>query len=556
MKKKVLGGYNLLIFILIDFFVSSSEDFMRQKLTLSIWAALLAVTISHADNLCVQLCTDCSVDPANATCSKVDQVCGSCPAILDSVQHVEDSLALVREQDSLAAIARADSIQKEKERKDSLQVIDVRKLAEILLKNCKSDTCNFEVTLNNGQLGHIRAKKGNKAKKESAVVAKVDSPSVALLPPMSEECSNLCGTCAVPEGSDTIAVNPICEKIETQCRCKDYAEQERRLTEKAKADSIVDIEKKLAMMEASQTAAQEVFSFCEQNGKTASCSTSIKVLGENLFVAQIIDLEKKAVVDTVAVQPKPLPEKKAPEQKQKKKPVSENIKAKDGQISKDSVSNQKLHPNPYKGFGIAIESFLERDVANYRVNPDKQVGMNFGYVMRWYFYQWGSFQTGVNFVYHTAEYEWDKYDMDGYGYTDVSGGVDYKNIMFDVPLQVRFGFPLGKSAVSPFVSASFHIRKPVYVWMDYDVNWKWGDNGLYGVLDKDYSFSESYSASYAKSDWEFLLYLGFGLELKRICSIQWQVLPISIVTYADRINNYYTDDSDGVTWRMSVDFVW
>lgn len=552
-EKNILGRYYLLIFMLIDFVVSSSEDFMRQKLTLSIWAALLAVTISHADDLCVQLCTDCSVDPANATCSKVDQVCGSCPAILDSVQHVEDSLALVREQDSLAAIARADSIQKEKERKDSLQVIDVRKLAEILLKNCKSDTCNFEVTLNNGQLGHIRAKKGNKAKKESAVVAKVDSPSVALLPPMSEECVNFCGTCSDAEDG---SVNPICEKIENQCRCNDYAEQERLLAEKAKADSIADIEKKLTMMEASQTAAQEVFSFCEQNGKTASCSTSVKILGENLSVVQIIDLEKKAVVDTVAVQPKPLPKKKAPEQKQKKKPVSENVKAKNGQTSKDSVSNQKPHPNPYKGFGIAVESFLERDVANYRVKPDKQVGLNLGYVMRWYFYQWGSFQTGVNFVYHTAEYEWDEDDMGGYGYTDISGGVDYKNIMFEVPLQMRFGFPLGKSAASPFVSASFHIRKPVYLWMDYDVKWRWAKNGNYGALERDYSFSESYDASYAKSDWEFLLYLGFGLELKRNCSIQWQIMPISIVTYADRINNYYTDDSDGVTWRMSVDIVW
>jgi len=525
---------------------------MKHKIILTFLLSMLFVTFSYADGLCVQLCVDCSQNPENATCSKVDQVCGNCPALLDSIKQVEDSLALVREQDSLAAIARMDSIQKEKERKDSLQKIEVRKLAEIILKNCKNDTCNFEVTLNDGLLGHIRAKKENKAKKDSAVVAKADSPSVALLPPMSEECSNLCGTCAVPEGSDTTAVNPICEKIENQCRCNDYAEQERQLAEKAKADSIADIEKKLAMMEASQTAAQEIFSFCEQNGKTASCSTSVKVLGENLFVAQIIDLEKKTAVDTVAVQPEPLPKKTSPEQKQKKKPVSENVETEGGQTSKDSVSKQKLHPNPYKGFGVAIESFLERDVANYRVKPDKQLGLDFGYAMRWYFYQWGSFQSGVNFVYHTAEYEWDGYDIGGYGYADISGGVDYKNIMFEVPLQMRFGFPLGKSMASPFVSASFHIRKPVYVWMDYDVKWEWRDNGYY----RDYPLSESYSASYAKYDWEFLLYLGFGLELKRNCSIQWQILPISIVTYADGINNYYSDDSDGVTWRISVDLVW
>ena len=140
---------------------------------LFIMAVMLAATVSFADGLCVQLCVDCSLNPENETCSKVDQVCGNCPVILDSLK-----------QDSLAAVARADSLEQEKARKDSLQSIDVRKLADIIQKNCKSDTCTFEVTVDNGQLGHIRAKKGNKA----AVTKEPEqTPQESLLPPISEE---------------------------------------------------------------------------------------------------------------------------------------------------------------------------------------------------------------------------------------------------------------------------------------------------------------------------------------------------------------------------------
>jgi hypothetical protein len=71
-----------------------------------------------------------------------------------------------------------------------------------------------------------------------------------------------------------------------------------------------------------------------------------------------------------------------------------------------------------------------------------------------------------------------------------------------------------------------------------------------------YGKDGSYSDFYAFSDWEFLTFVGFGIEMSRAISFQWQFLPVSIVTNTDAITNYYCDDSDGMTWRFSIDASW
>ena len=486
---------------------------------LSILAVMFATTISFADGLCVQLCVDCSLNPENATCSKVDQVCGNCPAILDSLA-----------QDSLAAIARADSIEQEKARRDSLKNIDIRKLADIIQKNCKSDTCTFEVTVDDYQLEHIRAKKGNKA---AVQTESEQTPQESLLPPISEECKQFCGVCANDNQDET---NPTCQIIEEKCKCSAYAEQERMLAEKAEADSIAAINKFLNQMETAQSSAKSIFDFCERKTQIKSCSVLVKIESANMSLVDLQELAQKPIVKqelVVAEVPKDT--------------IKDTIRISFSQSTdstkQDSSQGHKEHKGAYKGISIAYEDYLEHDFANHRVEPDKQNGLNIGFLLRWYLYQWGSFQTGVNFVYHEAEYVFDGSDLHAYYAGNGNGRVFYDNIMLEIPLQFRFGFPLGASNLSPFVSASFHIRKPVYIWAEYDIQW----GGYY------YSDDESYDAFYASYEWEFLTFIGFGVELTRHFSLQWQFLPISIVTNTDRINNYYSDDSDGLTWRLSMD---
>ena len=491
---------------------------------LFIMAVMLAATVSFADGLCVQLCVDCSLNPENETCSKVDQVCGNCPAILDSLK-----------QDSLAAVARADSLEQEKARKDSLQSIDVRKLADIIQKNCKSDTCTFEVTVDNGQLGHIRAKKGNKA----AVTKEPEqTPQESLLPPISEECKNFCGLCDSENQGESSST---CEKVEAQCKCSAYAEQERMLTEKAVADSIAAVDKFLNQMQTVQASANSIFEFCSKKEQAEPCSVLVKIKSEDMSLIEIQDLAQKPIVEqdsTVNEAPKD-------------SVIVAVAPAKDS-VAKDSSAKLKKHANPYMGLSIAFESYLEKEFANYYVYPGKQSGLNLGFMIRWYFYNWGSFQTGANLVYHHAEHVFDGFDM-GHYYKigNGNGGIEYQNLMFEIPLQFRFGFPLDKAGeVSPFISASFHVRKPIYMWAEYDVEWTW--SSLYYGYDID----KSYDGFYALPDWEFLTYVGFGIELSRRVSLQWQFLPVSIVTNIDTNNNYYCDDSDGLTWRISMDFAW
>ena len=83
---------------------------------------MLAATVSFAEGLCVQFCVDCSRNPEGAPCAKIDQVCGNCPAILDSIR-----------QDSISAVARADSIKKAMEIRDSLQKEDSGNTAMYIL---------------------------------------------------------------------------------------------------------------------------------------------------------------------------------------------------------------------------------------------------------------------------------------------------------------------------------------------------------------------------------------------------------------------------------------
>ncbi len=491
---------------------------------LFVLAIVVTTTISFADGLCVQLCVDCSLNPENETCTKVDQVCGNCPFILDSLK-----------QDSLASIARADSIEQEKARKDSLQNIDIRKLADIMQNNCKSDTSIVEVTVDNGQFGHNRAKKGNKT---TAKTQPEQTPQESLLPPISKECKNFCSLCSSENQGESSST---CEKIEEQCKCLAYAEQEQMLVQKAEEDSINAVKKFLNQMQNAQTSARSILDFCERKKIAKACSVMVKIKGDLMSITEFKDL---------AAPPPPAPQPAVA------KDTITVVKALAKDTTKKDSSKFKTHPNPYKGISLAFESYLEKEVANYDVQPSKQWGLNLGYFWRWYFYQWGSFQTGVNAVYHQAEYEiegeelrYHGYDYYGWNRAKGDGSIEYKNLMLEVPLQARIGFPLGKAKnVSPFISASFHIRKPVYLWMDYELS----------LSDYLYYYGKdgSYSDFYAFSDWEFLTFVGFGIEMSRAISFQWQFLPVSIVTNTDAITNYYCDDSDGMTWRFSIDASW
>lgn len=498
-------------------------------------AVLVGTIFSHAQNLCVQLCLECSTDNSNAMCSQINETCGNCVAILDSIHQHEDSLAQARIQDSLATIAREDSLAKEKMRQDSLQKIDSRKFGEIIHNNCKNDTCIYDVTVENRLLKHIKAKKENK----NAGTWTVNKDTVTnRLPPMSAECSGFCSNC------EENASNALCGKIEEQCRCAEYREEALRLQEKATVDSLAAIQSFLMKMQQVQKTSSRIFEYCEKKSVTPTCSLQVKLTGENLALVNLLDYNAKLPKDSAHV-----------EGVSAEKDSTKKEGAQIAGTSADSIS--KPQKKEYMGVSIAYETFSEKKVAGYNVHEiDKNLGLNLGYFMRFYFYRAGAFQVGLNAVYHYSKY--DIFSSDLYvsyaGYPD-HAELMYHSLMFEIPIQGRFGIPIRKSPVIPFVSVSLHIRKPVYAWTEYNVNYDWGSDYLWEH--SWYEDSNSYSGFYNLSDWEFLLYNGIGIEVIRHFSIQWQFSPLALVTHSDEVMNY---DQNGVDmlhmWRLNFDFAW
>ena len=221
------------------------------------------------------------------------------------------------------------------------------------------------------------------------------------------------------------------------------------------------------------------------------------------------------------------------------------------------VNSDKKERNFYKGISLGFEQFQEVSVANYDVKKADEVynhlGLNLGFFMRWYFYSAGSFQIGLNGIWHHGRYALDGSNFDArwyvlYYHHDVS--IDYHNIMAEIPLTVRFGLPF---KYSPYISLSAHIRKPIYAWVEYDANISWSiDDDYYDPWSYHFGDFNSSDGAYTADDWEFIGFVGAGLEISRHVSIQWQVVCINAVTYSNEHINYRLGES----WRLSLDFAW
>lgn len=230
------------------------------------------------------------------------------------------------------------------------------------------------------------------------------------------------------------------------------------------------------------------------------------------------------------------------------------------------VNPEKKERTFYMGVSLGFEQFLEYEVANHEVKRITEfgfdhVGASLGFLLRWYFYRWGSFQTGLNAVYHHADYYIRESDLNNYFANKAYGEIDYYSIILEIPLEFRFGFPIGKTKeISPFVGLNTLIRKPLYAWIPYYyADWSW-ENRIYGYdnsyVDYDWYHTDNSfecDGAFSTADWEFLENLGFGIEFYRRFSIQWQVHLISLRTNVDEIFAYI---SGPATWRINMDIAW
>ena len=332
-----------------------------------------------------------------------------------------------------------------------------------------------------------------------------------------DKCFDLCASCMNNDKQD------VCSKVEKLCKCSDILEslsQELQTTSTTPADTVQN--------EVSPDTTVTTDSTALQTDSLATVDTT-----------EIKDSIAKAPQDTTVSDSTKQPE--LPPNNEQTPPTPEN-KPKDRTF--------------YFGISLAFEKFDEYTVADYDVHGGDRdfdnIGANLGFLLRWYLLKSISFQTGLNAIYHHGYSDIENSELKaGWGsyYYSHDISIQYHNIMAEIPLTFRFGIPY---VISPYISLSVHVRKPLYAWIDYDFDydWQFGKDYSYSSRYYDYDDYGSSSGAFTENDWEFLGYLGFGIELTRHLSIQWQMLLINAVTYTNEILNYKLLAD---TWRLNLD---
>ena len=363
------------------------------------------------------------------------------------------------------------------------------------------------------------------------------SPLAALLALASfafaqDKCLDLCSSCMNNDKQG------VCTKVETLCKCSEMLDNLQKELANPNPTTAVDsaVDTAQAVQASSDTSAMQPDSLAKADSTVHNDSAIAVVTTQDTQAVEKgqVSAGEQDSNATVAA-------------------VTEKEKAEETKVPPQEKKDRIF----YFGLSLGFEQFLEKSIADYEVEGSEEfydhIGANLGFFLRWYFYRAGSFQFGLNAIYHHGYYDIEESDYrvggDRYYYNhDVS--INYHSIMAEIPLTFRFGIPF---VLSPYLSLDIHVRKPIYAWIDYDVDisMQLGDYYSYSNRDYDYDDYGTSSGAFTADDWEFLGYLGFGIEFTRHVSIQWQMLLINAVTYAgdEPINYELLAD----TWRINID---
>lgn len=341
--------------------------------------------------------------------------------------------------------------------------------------------------------------------------------ALATLTFAQDKCLDLCSSCMNNDKQD------VCAKVESLCKCSEILES---LKQELQTSSPSTADTAQAGQVAPDTSAQQVDTLAAADSSVQNDSAVTASTAQDTQVVETSQAPVQGEQNTATAAP----------------------------VAAEKEKKDRIF---YFGLSLGFEQFLEKTIADYEVEGSEEfydhIGANLGFFLRWYFYRAGSFQFGLNAIYHHGYYDIEESDYrvggDSYYYNhDVS--INYHSIMAEIPLTFRFGIPF---VLSPYLSLDIHVRKPIYAWIDYDVDisMQLGDYYSYSNRDYDYDDYGTSSGAFTADDWEFLGYLGFGIEFTRHVSIQWQMLLINAVTYAgdEPINYELLAD----TWRINLD---
>lgn len=206
----------------------------------------------------------------------------------------------------------------------------------------------------------------------------------------------------------------------------------------------------------------------------------------------------------------------------------------------------------YKGvslYGGMLQGEYEEDFGRLEYSWDGD-GMKFGlgFLLRWYFYKWGSFQTGLNVSYTYIDLG-EAYDYSNfYGLVDYvlggSVGLSFHDISAEIPLQLRLGVPVF------YLTFLFDIQKPIWNRTTAEFEGYYSGSS-YRYLESD----ESYSTFRGIDVWSFYGFFGYGFEFTRHFTVEALFGVFQASTSDDYLLERMLVD-DALTWRVKMDIAW
>ena len=208
----------------------------------TVFGIFLLTASLFANEMCASLCKPCVENPADSTCSRIDSLC-HCNALLDSMEQAE----LLKQQ---------------------IQSQTTASLAKNIQDSCNTEFCAFQIAFSGDTLSHFQKAKIPVSKKrlkfykaEQADSSRLkDSTGSEPLLALSDDCKNFCAFCPAEKSADSN-----CIRIENLCGCTAFAEQELRIAEKAKADSMQKLQDFIKRNEQLKATADSIYSYSTES---------------------------------------------------------------------------------------------------------------------------------------------------------------------------------------------------------------------------------------------------------------------------------------------------
>lgn len=519
-----------------------------------IYILLLFAGIAFAEDMCVNLCISCDSEDmaASGSCLKISETC-NCTELMQAF--------------------RLEQMNFEKEKET---------LAKALMEACDKQVCSRDIALSNKKF--ITMQKGKTRLPVDTIYGKVlkieemyvpaKPAAVEPLAPMNEQCAGICEPCTIDrdtlvqkiEAGDTLFEyeDKMCEKIDSTCHCSEYAVNEYRVEQSRIQDSVYEDHLNENRREQSLSLAEKLLNKCLV---TDTCIFSLVLHKKTLRVVDIYNVQKEDPARAIAF----LKSLNPPAAEPPKDTIVENPEDSVAAVVKSEMDSSKKIDQPQDsavaavlkspekkriGYNVLMfyyGEFLEDEFGGNSIEESAGTETGFTWFYRWYFYSAGSFQAGMGLSSHYADGDFDKL----IGSKNAEVYFQYHNLAIEWPLAFRFGVPIHKY-IAPYVSGTLTIRKPLYMWLDYDVDVEYD----YYYYDSNYGISSHqwqeeggtfHTGFYEFSDWEFTIFLGFGLEINRIFSIECQKIFASGNLYG---GHHYETLLDKTYFRVNFQYAW